>query len=203
MKSKIATALFSIASVLGFTDEAQISQPSSNFPIDLKIAEKPAMKKSFGYVRMSVADPDLNTFQTIPGVGLGYRYGLTNSAIDVSANYARESRTADAETYSYSIPVSYLRYVSNDAAPESFYYGAGLGWAGSQKQAVYENGLQAVYENGLNASATVGYEMYRTQNIHSFVQMDVSHPAINVSTTSVTFQKTFKPLAQVSFGLGF
>lgn len=195
MKSKIATALFSIASVIGFSDEIQINQPSVNLPIDLKVAEKPALKKSFGYVRMSVADPDLNKFQTIPGVGFGYRYGLINSAIDISANYAREARTADAETFSYAIPVSYLRYVSNDAAPQSFYYGAGLGWAGSQKN--------AVYENGLNASATVGYEMYRTQNIHSFVQMDVSHPAINVSTSSVSLQKTFKPLAQVSFGLGF
>ena len=195
MKSKIATALFSIASVMGFSDEAQISQPSANLSIDLKAAEKSALKKSFGYVRMTVADPDLNTFQTIPGVGLGYRYGLTNSAIDVSANYAREARTADAETFSYSIPVSYLRYVSNDAAPQSFYYGAGLGWAGSQKE--------GVYENGLNASATVGYEMYRTQAIHSFVQMDVSHSAINVSTTSVSFQNAFKPLAQVSFGLGY
>ncbi len=195
MKSKIATALFSIASVMGFSDEAQINQPSANLSIDLKAAEKPGLKKSFGYVRMTVEDPDLNKFQMIPSLGIGYRYGLTNSAIDVSMNYAREARTADAETFSYSIPVSYLRYVSNDAAPESFYYGAGLGWTGNQKQ--------DVYQNGINANATVGYEMYRTQNIHSFVQMDVSHPAINVSTTSVSFQNTLKPLARISFGLGF
>jgi len=195
MKSKIATALFSIASVMGFTDEAPISQPSANLPIDLKVAEKTAMKKSFGYVRMTVADPDLNTFQTIPGVGLGYRYGLKNSAIDVSANYTREAQTAGQETYSYSLPVSYLRYVSNDAAPQSFYYGAGAGFAGEQKE--------GVYTNGFNANATVGYEMYRTQTIHSFVQMDVSHPVVSVSTTSVNLQKSFKPLAQVSFGLGY
>lgn len=203
MKSKIATALFTIASVMGFSNESQINQPSANFPVDLKAAEKTALKKSFSYVRMTVADPDLTTFQTIPGIGLGYRYGLVNSAIDVSANYTREARatftrdgeTATAETYSYSIPVSYLRYVSNDAAPQSFYYGAGLGWAGSQKE--------GAYENGLNASATAGYEMYRTQAIHSFVQMDVTHPVIDVSTTSVSFQKALKPLAQVSFGLGF
>ncbi len=195
MKSRIATALFSIASVMGFSDEAQINQPSSNLPIDLKIAEKPATKKSFGYVRMTVADPDLNTIQTLPGLGLGYRYGLNHAALDVSANYTREARSVDGENYSFNVPVSYLRYVNNDAAPQSFYYGAGLGWAGSQKK--------GVYENNLNASATAGYEMYRTQNIHSFVQMDVSHAALNLSTTSVTLQKAFKPLAQVSFGLGF
>jgi hypothetical protein len=206
MKTRIATALLSIASVMGFSDEVQIYSPSANYPLDLKIVEVSTLKKSFGYVRMTVADPDLSTFQTMPGLGLGYRHGLINSAIDVSLNYNRgtpatyvnvaDGQIAHAETFSYSIPVSYLRYTSNDAAPQSFYYGAGLGWAGNQKD--------GIYENGLTASATAGYEMYRTQAIHSFVQMDLSHPAINVSTTSVfSLQKTFKPLAQVSFGLGY
>ena len=201
MKSKIATALFSIASVMGFSNEVQV-QPSLNLPIDLKVSEK-ALKRSFTYVRIGMADPDLNTVQTVPGIGLGYRYGLVNSAIDVSANYARQGKTtfiqdgivANSENYSYSIPVSYLHYLSNDAAPKSFYVGGGLGWAGEQKE--------GIYTNGLNANATVGYEMYRTQDIHSFVQMDLSHPAINVSTTSVSLQNSFKPLAQVSFGFGY
>ena len=204
MKTRIATALLSIASVMGFADEAQIFAPPANLPVDLKVVEVSTLKKSFGYVCMTVADPDLNTIQTLPGLGLGYRYGLVNSAVDVSWNYNRgtpatfvnaDGQTVHAETYSYSIPVSYLRYISNDAAPQSFYYGAGLGWAGSQKD--------GIYENGLTANATAGYEMYRTQQIHSFAQFDVSHKAIDVSTTSVSFQKAFKPLAQVSFGLGY
>jgi hypothetical protein len=195
MKLKIATALFSIASVIGFTDEGPINQPSANLSIDLKAADQFKTKQSFGYVFMTIADPDLTTVQTIPGIGLGYRYGLPQSAIDVSANYTRETRTADQETFNYRIPVSYFRYVSNDAAPQSFYYGAGLGWAGGQKE--------GIYVNGLDASATVGYEMYRTQNIHSFVQMDVSHAAVNVSTASVAFQKVFAPRAQFAVGFGF
>src|SRR5262245_27550461 len=138
MKSKIATALFTIASVMGFTNEGQTNQPSANLSVYVKAAEKSPLKRSFGYFCMTIADADLTAVQTIPGIGLGYRYGLPQSAIDISASYDREARTADRETYSYRIPVSYLRYVSNDAAPQSFYYGAGLGWAGRQKEGTYE-----------------------------------------------------------------
>lgn len=198
MKTKIATAIFSLAACLGFSDEAPISQPSATLPLDLKAVQKPALKQSFGYVRMGVADSDaINSFQTLPGLGLGYRYGMSQSAIDVSANYTREAKT-DHENYTYTAPrVSYLRYVSNDVAPQSFYYGAGLAWGAVKKGAADDF-------QGILGSATIGYEMNRNQNWHSFVQLDVSQPAVAVSsTTSYSLQKAWKPLAEVSVGLGF
>lgn len=199
MKSKIATILLSIAAATGFCDDALIIQPTRNLPI---YTEKKPVKDSFGYVRLGVSDKDaVHTFETIPGLGLGYRYSLEHAAVDFSANYTSQiigSKIND--TYFYTVPkVSYLRYVSEDSKPESFYYGAGLSFGGVKKTAA--NSFQ-----GLIPSATVGYEMNRQQTFHSFVQLDVSQPATSLTTANehfVSFANLPGPLAEVSVGLGF
>lgn len=198
MKSKIATTIFAIAAATGFSEEVEINQPSANLPLDLNVQAKQQLKKSFGYVRMGIADPDaINSFQALPGVGLGYRYGLKMSALDVSANYTRDSRVGERETFSYTAPrVSYLRYVSADTAAQSFYYGAGAAWGAIQK------GTAADFQ-GIDASVSLGYETNRNQTVHSFVQFDVSQPVVNVSTTAASFRTVWQPTAEVSFGLGF
>jgi hypothetical protein len=202
MKSKIATVIFSIAAWSGFCDDTLINQPSANLPTDLKLIEKAISKKSFGYVRLGVSDKDaINTFETIPGIGLGYRYGMDHSAIDVSANYTSQIVGSTInDTYFYTAPkVTYLRYWSEDSQPESVYYGAGLGFGGVKKTA--EDSFI-----GLMPNATVGYEMNRNQTFHSFVQLEVSQPVTSLTTANknfVSFANLPGPLAEVSVGLGF
>lgn len=198
MKPKFATVLFSLAACLGFADEATINQPSTKLPIDLNATPKPATKKSFGYLRMAVADPDaINSFQTLPSLALGYRFSLVQSAIDVSAGYTREEKMGDSEAFSYTAPrISYLRYISNDAKAESFYYGAGAAWS-ETRNTLADNFSGAV------ANAVVGYEMNRNQTFHSFFELGVSQPVANITTSSFAWQNAWKPQAELSFGLGF
>jgi hypothetical protein len=199
MKSKIATAIFSLASVLGFAEEAPVNLLGNLPAFDLKISStKPILKQSFGYLRMGIADPDaINSFQALPGIGFGYRYGVTQGAFDVSANYNSEGKRGPHDTFSYTAPkVSYLRYVSSDLAAQSFYYGGGLAWGAVKKG--NPNDFQ-----GFAASATVGYEMNRTQNWHSFIQLDVSQAAVAVSRGAMKIHNAWNPLAEASVGLGF
>ena len=77
MKTTIATFILSIAAAAGFCDETIISPVSANLPTELKLRATPVSKQSFGYIRLGVSDKDaVNTFETIPGLGLGYRYGM-------------------------------------------------------------------------------------------------------------------------------
>ena len=202
MKTKLATVMFSLAAALGFAEEAPINQPSTTLLTEVRTAEKAVFKKSFSYVRMGISDKDaIHTVETIPGLGVGYRHAMVNSAIDVSANYT--SQVVDQklnDTYFYTVPkVSYLRYISEDFKPESFYYGAGLAWGGVKK--AVDNTF-----TGFIPSATVGYEMNRNQTWHSFVQLDVSQPvAATVASWSapLSFSNLPGPLAEVSVGFGY
>ena len=202
MKSKIATFIFSVAAATGFCDETITTQIPSNLPTDLTLTTKPVLKQSFSYVRLGVSDNDaVHTFETIPGLGIGYRYGMENSAVDISANYTSQVVGSSVNTtYFYTLPkATYLRYVSVDAAAESFYYGAGLAWGGVKKEA-------GASFSGLIPNATVGYEMNRNQMFHSFVQLDVSQPATSISRqtkTLISWKNLPGPLAEVSVGLGF
>jgi hypothetical protein len=196
MKSTIATVLFSLAAATGFCDDSVINQPSAVLPTDLKLTTVSLSKKSFGYVRLGVSDNDaVHTFETIPGLGLGYRYGMKDSAIDVSANYTNQIVGSSInDTYFYTAPkATYLRYISEDTQAESFYYGAGLAWGGVKK--VAEESF-----SGVLAVATAGYEMHRTATFHSFAQLDVSQP---VARNAISFKNLPGPLAEVSVGLGF
>jgi hypothetical protein len=201
MKMKIATALFTIATVMGYTDEhiiVQTSKPSTNFTGDLRAVQNSLLKKSFGYFRMGIADPDaINSVQTLPGLGFGYRYGMYQSAVDISANYTSHATKDTYKSFSYTAPkISYLRYLSSDIAPQSFYLGAGLGWSAVIK------GSPDDFQ-GVSATISAGYETNRNQNVHGFFQIDVSQAAVEITTTTALLQKSWKPLAEVSLGLGF
>lgn len=196
MKKKLATALFSIATAL-FADEALIEQPSAALPqIEVTpVVEKLSTTSSYGYVRLGVADNDaIHTVQTIPSLGIGYRYAVTSAVIDLSATYTREPGDAN---FSYTVPnISYLRYFS-PAKEQSFYYGVGLAWGGMR-----QDGIDTF--QGLIPSATVGYELNRDTSWRSFVQLVVSQPAVIVAAWDVySVSNLPAPLAEVSFGLGF
>jgi len=192
MKTNIATALFTAMTALGFAQDA----PS--FPIERKIAAQAPVRASFGYVRMGIADSDaVHQFETLPGVGLGYRWALADGALDVSANYTRELKTGDTENYFYTAPkVSYLHYLTA-ADNQSFYAGLGLSWTGIKKADAANN------FDGIAPSASIGYEMNRHQTVRTFAQLDVYQPTMAVSASNVSFSNLPGPLAEVSVGLGF
>jgi hypothetical protein len=201
MKKKLSTALFCLVTTLGFADEVQLVQPSTAIPIDLTVkAEKKAPRKSFGYVRMGIADSDVRTVETLPGLGAGYRLDLRSGAVDFSANYTRQSVQDEETNYFYTVPkVSYLRYW-NPASSTSFYYGAGLAWGGLKNEATDFMGLVP--------NASIGYEMNRNASWRSFVQFDVSQPAIALDTKSpktlyASVSDLPGPLLEASVGVGF
>jgi len=202
MKMKIATALFALAATTGFSDDLVINQPSHILPLEIKVEEKFVSNKSFGYVRLGVSDKDaVHTFETIPALSVGYRYAMDLSAIDMSIGYSSHvAGSTINDTYFYTAPkASYLRYVSADTQPESLYYGAGLAWGGVKKS-------EDVRFSGFIPSATVGYEMNRDRAFRSFVQFDLSQPAVSVSPgkeTLISFKNLPGPLAEVSVGLGY
>lgn len=205
MKTKFAVTLFTLASVFGFTDETievqtLIAQPATTVPVvDVKITNTTtALKNSFSYLRMGIADPDaVRSVQAIPAVGFGYRYGMTKSAIDVSVNYSRDAKVADQERFSYTAPrVTYMRYVSNDLASQSFYYGVGAAWGANSKG-------DASDFQGVIGNASLGYSMNRNQDVVSFIQLDVSQPAVFVNSSTAAFAQAWAPLAEISVGLGY
>ena len=200
MKKKIATVLFSIATALS-AQEATIEQPSASLP-QLTAVVKSEHAKSYTYLRMGVSDTDaINAFETIPSAGLGFRYAVPSAVVDMSANYTREYGSND---YSYTLPkVSYLRYAT-PAKDQSFYYGAGLAWGGVEKAALTDDPNSAVSFQGLVPNATIGMEMNRNSNWRSFVQLDVSQPAVAVSAwDNWSVSDLPSMLAEVSFGLGY
>lgn len=199
MKSKITTALLALATATGYCDDAVI-QPSAVLPTDLTLSTKVVAKdRSFGYVRLGMSDNDaIHTFETIPGMGVGYRYAMHQSAVDVSANYTSQIVGSSInDTYYYTVPkATYLRYLSADTAAESLYAGVGMAFGGLKRTA--EDSFL-----GLIPHATVGYEMHRDQAIRSFVELDVSQPSARIARDAISFRNLPGPLAQVSVGLGY
>lgn len=190
MKTKIATAILSFTAALGFAQDLA----SMNAP---KLNDQPAKRTSFGYVQMSVSDSDaINQFETVPGIGAGYRWALGSGALDFSANYTREIKAGDNEHFTYTAPkVSYLQYW-NSKANSSAYAGLGLAWTGIRKENV-EN------FDGAVASASIGYEMNRHQTVRTFAQLDVSQPVAAISASSISFDNLPSLSAALSLGLGF
>lgn len=206
MKKEITTAFLTLASVLGFAQDvlpdvrANIVQLESS-PAVISIQEKVSPKRSFGYLKMGVSDSDLRgtSFnnledQAIPGVGIGYRLVSGASALDFSASYSRKETLTDngtEKTESYTLPkVDYLYYINSDSN-NSVYAGGGLGWG------VVKSETQKFV--GLVPNVSLGMELNRKGTLRSFVQLDVSQPAI-AAVKEGTLPKT---LAEISFGAGF
>ncbi len=224
MKKTITTLFLTTAIALGFAQEQTISanafaQPKTHFPVD----SQEAGHKGTIYIKMGANESELpkNDEKLMPGLGLGYRAAFGHHAVDVSADAnRREIRdVADAKTvnYSYTLPkVNYLFYVT-PASNSSLYAGAGLGFGGMKDTTVVaaveemkdEAGLvttqaaaahNKVQEfHGIIPNASVGYEFGRNTSVRTFVQLDVSQPAV----AALKEGEFFGPKVELSLGAGF
>lgn len=149
--------------------------------------------KSFVYLKMSGADSQpTDSIKVLPGLGLGYRLNAGTSAIDFSVSSIWGRRTDGRRSYFYTVPkATYIRYFA-PARNQSPYAGVGLAWGGLRTKDDRE------FE-GIIPNATVGVEMNRNANWRSFVQLDVSQPAIAAKTKG-DFPG---PMAELSIGAGF
>lgn len=202
MKKTITTAFLTIATACGFAGEA-IPEVLPNLiqlevtPALPPVQEKVTPKKSFGYLRMGVSDTELrNTdIEVLPGFGLGYRLVAGASAIDLSASFNHRKTVTDEgkeEIYHYTTPKANYLYYLNSNNNNSLYAGGGLAWGGVKTKGK-DNFI------GLIPNVALGYELNRTGIIRSFVQLDVSQPAI-AAVKEGAFPKTF---AELMIGVGF
>lgn len=202
MKKEITTVFLTLATTLGFAQELPEAVPSSLLEVEVKPAlpsleRKVLPKRSFGYLRMGVSDSEVpkTTQQMIPGLGVGYRIVSGSSALDLSASFnSREHRTDEGKerTYQYTLPkANYLYYVSANKN-NSLYAGAGLAWGGVTTADDREF-------HGLIPNVALGLELGRNSLLRSFVQIDVSQPAIAASQKG----SLPTPIAEISLGAGF
>lgn len=204
MKKVLTTAILTIGTVFGFAQEA-IQEPAINtnaLPLEVKpsisLEEKVSPKKGLFYLRMGVSDSEpvdaaIANKKVLPGLGLGYRLASGASAIDISANYnLRFSGEYDVDTYFYTLPkVNYL-YQFSPEKNNSFYVGGGMAWGGLRTKDNREF-------LGLIPNAAIGYEFNRKGMICTFVQLDVSQPAL----AAVRANDFPGPFAELSVGAGF
>ncbi len=212
MKKTITTAIFSMGAVFGFAQDAipQAIQdpaihantianaiPSQSQPA-IPLETKVSSNDSFLYLKMSASDSEFNDFdqkKVIPGLGLGYRLASGNSALDVSASYNyRNIRDEEGKkrTYFYTVPKANYLYYTTPASNNSFYAGAGLAWGGMKTKDDREF-------LGIIPNAAVGYEISRKSAVRTFVQLDVSQPALAASQKG----NLPGPFAELSVGAGF
>lgn len=224
MKKTITTLFLTTAIAMGFAQEQTLNanafaQPKSHFPVDAQEMNH----KGTIYMKMGVNESELpkNDQKLMPGLGIGYRAAFDHHAVDVSADgNRREIRDVAQEkavNYSYTLPkVNYLYYVT-PASDSSFYAGAGLAFGGMKDTTVVaavdevkaEDGTVAtpsvaahnvVQEfHGLIPNIAAGYEFGRNTSVRTFVQLDVSQPAIATAREG-TF---FGPKVALSLGAGF
>ena len=202
MKKEITTVFLTLATALGFAQEI----PETTTPSLLEVGIKPALptleakvlpKKSFGYLRMGVSDSEVpkDTQQMVPGLGLGYRIVSGSSALDLSASFNRRDLRTDEgreRTYQYTLPkANYLYYVSAERN-SSLYAGGGLAWGG----VTTADGQEF---HGIITNVALGYELGRNSTLRSFIQLDVSQPAIAASQKG----SLPSPIAEISLGAGF
>ncbi len=201
MKMKLMSALFTAATAVGFT--ADPIATTNNLPLEVKesLVNSKMDRNWFGYLRMGPSNSrPTDIKQVLPGLGLGLRYALPVGAIDLSASYTGvDAFAAEATSYFYTLPrVSYF-YYATEAKQESFYAGAGLAYGGIK-------GTDDASFNGIIPSVTLGYEMNRHENWRSFVQLDVSQPALSTSTATPyasVASASLGPIAEFSVGFGY
>ena len=205
MKKKFATTFLTLATAFGFAQEAR-SEMLPTFAqreglSKLSSIDEKIQSKSFGYLRMGVSDTELDKgdIKVLPGFGLGYRLNAGSSAIDFSAGFNRRKAILDEgreETFHYTVPkVNYL-YYTNAQSNNSLYAGAGLAWGVVETRRVdsAEDKFMGIIPN-----IALGYELNRMGSLRSFVQLDVSQPAI----AAVKEGAFPKPFAEISVGAGF
>ena len=201
MKTTIMSALLTAATALGFAAEPL---SANELPLQVKrsLAEDRVTSRNwFGYMRMGLSDSrPTDVKNVLPGLGAGARYSIGSGAIDLSASYTGDNPFVDqTETYFYTVPrLSYL-YYATPSKEQSFFGGAGLAYGGLKSS-------DTTLFNGLIPSISLGYEMNRLQNWRSFVQLDISQPAV-ATASSKPFAKmatwSLGPIAELAFGFGY
>jgi hypothetical protein len=200
MKKKLMTAFLTAAS-LGFAAEQMPTTKELPIEVKHKMVE-PVMLNSnwFGYLRMGLSDSRANTMEkVVPGLGLGCRFGLPVGALDLSATYTGDNYWAKQKSYVFSTfpRVAYFLYLS-PAKEQSLYAGPGVAYGIMQKK--------GVNFSGIIPSLSVGYEMNRLQNWRSFIQMDVSQPALSTDKVKPYMHKVsmdLGPVLEASVGFGY
>jgi hypothetical protein len=214
MNKKIATALLTLLTLgtgSGFAQESLpvLSLSTNDLPFNKKqtisIEEKVIRTDSFTYLRMGIADsyPEYHFRDgaVLPELGLGYRFVSGASALDLSASYSqRYSRNEEGKTttYFYTLPkANYLYYLTPEGS-NSVYLGGGLAWGG------LKNKSQRTFV-GLIPNIAAGVELNRHADWHTFIQLDVSQPLVDLAHSEMVTHKhnSLGPFAEISFGAGF
>ena len=183
MKKKIATAIFTAITALAFADDSAHQLPIST---DKKIATTERVDASHSsscvYLRMGVTDGyPTDSVQILPGMGVGVRAPVGSGAFDFSANYMGgyyDKNEQKEKSYFYTLPkLAYLHYLS-PLKSHSLYAGIGLAFGEMKNK-------EGTKFRGLFPSASIGYELGRLSTLRSFMQLDVSQPAVapNMTTT--------------------
>lgn len=151
--------------------------------------EERVIKENFTYIKLGAAAIRMRDFVDFgPAIGIGRRFGHGSSAIDISVNWAGEN-----DLHYFSLPkIMYLRQFS-PYSTSSFYLGAGLSY-GSMGEHRYQF-------SGLIGEAAIGYEMFRDQNIRTFVELDVSYGLLPFKSKYNC--RDNMPAVALTFGVGF
>jgi hypothetical protein len=224
MKKTITTLFLTTAAVFGFAQEQTMNattfaQPQAHFPVDTKEAGR----HSTIYMKMGVNETaeqlPRNDQNLMPGFGAGYRVAYGQHGVDISTegNY-REIRDVANErvaNYSYALPkVNYLYYMTPDS-DTSLYGAAGLALGGVKQTTIIAATEETVVDevvtpavaahnktqefHGFIPNVAIGYEFNRKGDVKTFVQLDVSQPALKI----VQEGSFFGPKVALSAGLGF
>ncbi len=141
---------------------------------------------SFNYLKLGVGGTKNGVG---PAIGIGRRFAMESSAIDISANWTGGSDNANY----FSLPkMMYLRYL-NPGASSSFYYGGGLS-LGRIASKDYKFA-------GLLVEAALGYEMQRDEKFKLFAELDFSHGVVPFN--SKNHHSGFVPAIAFTVGAGF
>lgn len=169
------------------------------------------IKLGYGIIstRRSIDGYKKKRLSDAPVIAVGRRYFYDGDAIDISASFGFK-KDGGVNAYYYTLPkVLYLKYLSSDQ-PNSLYLGAGASWNGV-KTAVSvlreERWGNEIYTfkseesnnfQGIALEAVLGYEMARTRDFRSFVELNIGQPLISA------YKKNGNPgpSIQLFFGIG-
>jgi hypothetical protein len=174
------------------------------FSDELTITTPETIKKGSFYAKATSGN-NTNSQDIFPGYGLGYRRSNGKHGLDISFNYARFNRDYNDCSYEkfviWTAPsISYIHYFSPLSA-NSIYGGVGLGWGESYLIRNTNTSYTEVYDfEGLIPNLMVGYEFLRRESFISFLEFNISQPAV---ASSLSGSEKPKPYAQLSLGAGF
>ena len=219
MKKTLAI-LMTTAMTLGFSQEQTLTfdQQKAHFPVETQIAQN----RGTIYLKIGANESNLPKDDTtiMPGLGLGYRISFGSHAVDISADgNSRQIRNISENrvtNYSYNLPKANYLYVLSPKSNNSLYAGAGVSFGGIKQTTVIAATEEVVNKDGSVVSAVaaydktqefhglipnvaLGYEFNRKGVVKTFVQLDVSQPALAIMREG----DFFSPKVSLAAGIGF